>query len=290
MRTKLLLCVAAALAVGIASSMAQTTYSQNVVGYVNIAIPAGGYQPVGNSLVNGSDANQTNMDLNTCFNAGLISDNNNTTPGNNPAFGSNTVAYVWNGSTFNPWYYFNATDANTWNSSPTAGFYDLNGDFANFQIQSGQAVFLQNSVHSPAALTLTLTGNVLQGTNQLNNIVAGYNFLSLAQPISTNPVTQPYGLPLGLRSFAYAGNENGGVPETLYSDAIYVWNGSTYNAWFYFNSSDANSWNGTPTAGFYDPSGDLLGTPGFSAPLVSQGFFVYHAGAAVPWPNIFAVQ
>jgi hypothetical protein len=38
MRTKTLLIAAAALAVGVASSMAQT-YSQNIVGYVNTPIP-----------------------------------------------------------------------------------------------------------------------------------------------------------------------------------------------------------------------------------------------------------
>ena|ERR1035437_9777026 len=40
MRTKTLLIAAAALAVGVASSMAQT-YSQNIVGYVNTPIPTG---------------------------------------------------------------------------------------------------------------------------------------------------------------------------------------------------------------------------------------------------------
>jgi len=40
MRTKTLLVAAAALAAGLAPSMAQAVYSQNVVGYVNIPVPA----------------------------------------------------------------------------------------------------------------------------------------------------------------------------------------------------------------------------------------------------------
>lgn len=286
MRTKILLGAAIALAIGVASSMAQT-YSQNVVGYVNITVPSGNYAPIGNSLVNGSDANQTNGDLNACFSNGFVSDPNTTTPGQNPVYGSNSVCYVWNGFTFNPWYFFNATDANTWNGTPTAGWYDLSGDYANIKITSGNAVFVQNSVHSPAAMTVTLTGNVLQGANTLLTIATGNNFIALAQPISTNPVAQPFGLPTTLTS---TGNPPGGNPNQTSSDTIFVWNGFTYNPWYYFNATDANTWNGTPTAGFYDLSGDLLSSPGFNAPAVSQGFFLWHNGAPIVWSNSFTVQ
>ena len=43
MRTKTLLTVAAALAVSAITSMADTTYSQNVVGYINTTIAAGAH-------------------------------------------------------------------------------------------------------------------------------------------------------------------------------------------------------------------------------------------------------
>jgi hypothetical protein len=49
MRTKVLL-GAALLAASLASSMAQNVYSLNVVGYVNVTIPAGKYQLVANPL------------------------------------------------------------------------------------------------------------------------------------------------------------------------------------------------------------------------------------------------
>src|ERR1035438_3600699 len=61
MRTKTLLIAAAALAVGVASSMAQT-YSLNVVGYVNLPIAANHFWFLGNQLQTGSDVNQTNND------------------------------------------------------------------------------------------------------------------------------------------------------------------------------------------------------------------------------------
>jgi hypothetical protein len=50
MRTKTLLIAAAALAVGVTSSMAQAVYSQNVVGYVNIPVPASTKVLIANQL------------------------------------------------------------------------------------------------------------------------------------------------------------------------------------------------------------------------------------------------
>ena len=65
MRTKTLLIAAAALAVGILASSAQT-YSQNVVGYVNVTLGDNAFWFLGNQLINGSDANKTNNDAATC--------------------------------------------------------------------------------------------------------------------------------------------------------------------------------------------------------------------------------
>src|ERR1035437_742604 len=49
MRTKVLLC-AAAMAASLASSMAQNVYSLNVVGYVNVTLPAQQFYAVANPL------------------------------------------------------------------------------------------------------------------------------------------------------------------------------------------------------------------------------------------------
>jgi hypothetical protein len=59
MRTKTLLVAAAALAAGLASTMAQAVYSQNVVGYVNIPVSAGAKKLIANQL------NTTNNTLNS---------------------------------------------------------------------------------------------------------------------------------------------------------------------------------------------------------------------------------
>src|ERR1035437_5302982 len=54
MRTKTLLIAAAAMAVGVATSMAQT-YSQNIVGYATVQCPAGKYVMVANPMSTGND-------------------------------------------------------------------------------------------------------------------------------------------------------------------------------------------------------------------------------------------
>lgn len=55
MRTKTLLIAAAALAAGLASSQAQTVYSANIVGYVNVTFPAGQFTLISNPLDNGTN-------------------------------------------------------------------------------------------------------------------------------------------------------------------------------------------------------------------------------------------
>ena len=118
MRTKTLLIAAAALAVGVATSMAQTTYSQNVVGYINQVIPASGYSIIGNTLTltNGDVADN---DINQVLGAGLVSQ-----PNDPPSAYNNTVLYYYNGG-YSTYYYFNAADAATWGATSAGpGFFD----------------------------------------------------------------------------------------------------------------------------------------------------------------------
>src|ERR1700730_12330845 len=62
MRTKTLVCAAALMAAGVATSMAQSNvYSLNVVGYINITFPANKYTLTANQLV------QTNSQVQTLF-------------------------------------------------------------------------------------------------------------------------------------------------------------------------------------------------------------------------------
>ena len=92
MRTKTLLMTAAALAAGVIYSQAQgTVYSQNVVGYVNVTIPANGFNLVGNQLDLGPGSNSVDNVLTTGF-LGAASGS-----------GQSTLHY-WTGSGFEVFY------------------------------------------------------------------------------------------------------------------------------------------------------------------------------------------
>jgi len=293
---KTLLIAAAALAAGIISTQAQV-YSQNVVGYINQPIPAGGYQIVGSDLVGGSDANQTNGDINATLGAGLISSPVPATVGNptqNPGLSTNSQILVFNGSGFVTYFYFNQADATSWQGTASpAGWYDAGGVPASVLLTGGKSAFIYN--HSSSPLTVTTVGTVLQGTN-VTTINSGYNLICLQEPVGvtnmfvSNGSSLPYGLPLTLTSSNDV-NAFQDTPTTTTQDSMLYWSGTGYITYFYFNSADATYWeNGggaSPVfpAGFYDAGG----IPG-NIPSVNQGFFIFHIGPAINWTNSFTVQ
>jgi len=272
---KTLLMAAAALAAGVITSQAQV-YSQNVVGYVNQTIPAGGYQIIGSQLINGSDANATNGDVNATLINGLISD-----PNDPPSAGTNSQMIYWNGSGFTTFYYFNQADATTWEGAASpAGWYLPSGAQASVNLQNGHATFIYN--HSLIPMTVTTVGTVFQGTNVVT-INPGYNMINLLPPISTNVVNNgtSYALPLNLTS------DPNDPPALTKQDGIVYWNGSGYTTFYYFNQADATTWEGAASpAGFYLPSGAAM----TAQPSVNQGFFLWHLGSAIQWTNSFLVQ
>ena len=279
---KTLLIAAAALAAGVISSQAQV-YSQNVVGYVNQTIPAGSFQIIGGQLINGSDLNKTNGDINTAL-TGLVSDVNG------PPSGSNSVAYVWDPvhggvATF---YYFNGADATTWEANPPttypAGFYDVGGSPLSLSLKPGIAVYIQNAFSAP--ITVTSVGTVFQGTNVVT-IVPGFQLISFAAPVAGAPdSSNPIGLPSNLTSST--------VGDQTHNDTLFVWDTvhGGVATFYYFNASDATTWEANPPttypAGFYDVGGSPLPTADY--PQVNQGFYLYHNGASIQWTNVFSVQ
>jgi hypothetical protein len=290
---KTLLIAAAALAAGVISTQAQV-YSQNVVGYVNQPVPANSYQIIASDMMNGSDSNATNGDVNTTLVNGFISSPVPVTggnPGQNPALSTNSQLIVWNGSTFATYYFFNASDAVTWNGAGSLqGWYDTVGDYLSYDMGIGLSAFVFN--HSGSPMTVTTVGTVEQGTN-VENINPGYNLICLQEPISTNPITPGYGLPTTMTSsndIASFQNE----PTTQTQDSILTWNGSVYTTYFYFNAADATAWENSYgagpafSAGFYDTVGGAM--PSSAYPQVNQGFFIHHIGAAISWTNSFTVQ
>jgi hypothetical protein len=248
MRTKTLLIAAAALAVGVISSEAQV-YSQNVVGYANITCPGSQFALIGNQLDTGSNT------VNNVLNNGLVSNG-----------GPNgTTISIWNGSSFATWYYYSPADA----SPSPGGFYDGSGTiYCTNTLGMSQAIFLHN--FASTNLTVTLVGNVTQGTNTYT-VTPGLNFYS--EPI-----------PLGGTSLD---NTNVNFPATSSQDTYQVWTGTGYGPQYtYYNTADSG---GFP--GWYDASGTINESTNSAAwPKVGQGFLVKHFGATSNWVNTFSVQ
>jgi hypothetical protein len=127
MRTKTLLIAAAALAVSAGISMAQT-YSQNIVGYANVVVPAGQYIMAANPLTTGNDV-LTNVIVGA--------------PGA-------SVVQIWNGTTWVGYTY----------SAPTKHWKNgtIIGD--NTALAPGTGFFLT----APSNFTNTFVGTVMANT------------------------------------------------------------------------------------------------------------------------------
>ncbi len=158
MRTKTLLLAAAAFAVGIGASVAQTVYSVNAVGYVNVNLKTG-YNLISNPL------NGTNNNLNTII----------------PVAPDNSLAIRWNPATQS----FGGSDTYFDLGNPADnGWYDQAFAKTATTIAPGEGFFI--FIPSPANdYVLTFVGEVPQG-NLTNAIPANYSFKSSIVPQSVD--------------------------------------------------------------------------------------------------------
>lgn len=146
MRTKTLLLTAALSAAAIATSVAQTVYSVNAVGYVNVTVPAGGFALLANPL------NQPT----------------NTIPAVLPDVAPNTVVYVYDVQAG----FSQATKRSTgaWTGPAAAAL-----------LNPGQGFFIKNPSTTDAA-TVTFVGEVPQGTGLTVPIPVGISLLGSIIP------------------------------------------------------------------------------------------------------------
>jgi hypothetical protein len=220
MRTKALLC-AAALAAGAATSMAQNVYSLNVVGYINLNLNTGL-----NLIANQLDADGTMMNN---FVTNVFSTN---LPSGSKVYAFNATSGAYSTLTFT---------SGKWIGTQTA---------ANAALAPGQGVF----VSVPSPVTLTLVGEVIQGTNK-TALVQGLQIVSSIPPISG-----------GLQTTL------GYVPTA--GDKVFTYNSTNqaYATHTYSSSAGTFKWiGGEPT------------------PNVGDAFFL-QAAAATNWTQAFTVQ
>jgi len=155
MRTKTLLC-AAALAAGVATSMAQSNvYSLNVVGYCNVPYKGGGlFQFICNPL-NNTNNNITNLFVNPPDNTSIIR---------------------WDPIILD-------LEPNTYSYSTFLHKWQKNGADGNFVLKPGEGVFLISDGASPD-FTNTFVGEVIQGP-YTNHLIGGstYNAVGSSVPL-----------------------------------------------------------------------------------------------------------
>jgi len=158
MRTKTLLLAAVALATGISASMAQTVYSVNAVGYVNLSLQSG-FNLISNPL------NGTNNNINTIIPIAL----------------GDSVLFRWDA----PNQTFAQADTYFTDPDPSVqGWYNGGGSKSSSVIAPGEGFFIQ----SPGNTTITFVGEVPQG-NVTNSIPANFSFKSSIVPQSVGIVS-----------------------------------------------------------------------------------------------------
>ena len=245
---------AAALAAGVISSQAQgTVYSQNVVGYVNISIPAHASQMIANQLDTGSNT------LDNVFQGTGLSS-------------TKTEVLEWNGAGYNVYTYLNCSAspsspgvAGFWNATQTAEVGATN------YLQPGQGIFVLNGSASTA--TIPTVGQVVQGTN-VYTVAAGANIYSVPQPLAGLPIDQsPVNFPVVSTKTEYL-----------------QWTGSGYNTYTYLNCSASPTSPGQ--AGFWNATQTIDEDTNPAAwPVAGGSFFILNgAGHSLTWTNVFEVQ
>jgi hypothetical protein len=156
MRTKTLLLAAALAAAGLITATAQTVYSVNAVGFVNVSVPAGAFALLANPL------NQPTNDLATVLADAPV----------------DTTVYDFNPTTGFAIYTKRAT---TWTGTGAS----------TARLDPGKGFFVKNN--GTAAFNLTFIGEVPQGTLS-TPIVTGFNLLGSKVPQAGAVETQ-LGLP-----------------------------------------------------------------------------------------------
>lgn len=137
---------------GIASSFAQSVYSVNAVGYINVTIQPG-YNLVANQL------NGTNNAVATVI----------------PSAPDSTRILKWNGA---------IQDFEAWGFVAGVGWLDeATGEPPTGSLNPGEGFFVQNQTAPPAPFTLTFVGEVPQGTNLTVTIGQNYNLVSSIVPL-----------------------------------------------------------------------------------------------------------
>jgi hypothetical protein len=243
MRTKTLLLGAAALAASVATSMAANVYSVNVVGYINVTV-----QPGFNIIANQLDVDGVDT-ISTVLNPTSIASQD----------GAEVLKFS-NGNFSGDFYAATLSDGLGF-----VGWYDgITGNPSTNTIPPGVGFFYNNPASSN--VTLTLTGTVLQGTNNVA-LPSGFALISTIAPQAI-------------------------ILDTTATNNFPAGDGDEYLPWVNGNFGNADFYaatlsDGLGFIGWYD---GITGAQVYPTPAVGQGFFLSNNGAPKVWSRNFEVQ
>ncbi len=206
MRTKILL-TAVLSAACVATSVAQTVYSVNAVGYVNVTVAAGKLALLANPL-----------DLPTNSIAAVL-----------PDAPANTVVYIWK------------PDSSGFYSAVKRASGAWTGD-SGVPIPPGVGFFIKNA--GATDMTVTFVGEVKQGTNLVVNVPAGLAMLGSLVPKSGLLQTE-LGFPAAANDTVYIWTGNGYASSVKRSSG--AWSGAGEPTigvaqGFFYNAKAATEW------------------------------------------------
>lgn len=211
MRTKTVLLTAALGAVSIATAAAQTVYSVNAVGYVNVTVPAGKFALLTNPL---------NLPTNSL--AAVLPD----------APVNSTIVYVFNTATGG---FDQATKRSTgWTGAGAAAMLNPGGGF-----------FVKNG--AAADMTITFVGEVLQGTNLTVNVPAGFSCMGSMVPVE-GKVETDLKFPAANGDQIYTFNVTNGQYNTVVNRRTTSWTGGAGEPTikvaeaFFYKAATAGKW------------------------------------------------
>ncbi|MCX6896603.1 MAG: hypothetical protein NTZ16_14140 [Verrucomicrobia bacterium] len=218
MRTQKILVAAATLAVGIATSMADPVYSQNIVGYINLTLQPG-FNLVANQLNSGAGSNALNAVFPTATDGAYIY-----------TYGNGAFTIDIFDSTVPGW-----VDSTTGNPSATV----VNPGQGFFYFQPGSAT------------TVTLVGSVKTGTNSIT-LNPNFSLVSSATPESYSLTGTNFPVADGLIYYELATGGTG-FNQSIYDATVPGWvdyttgnptspTPSVGQGFFIFNPSSSITW------------------------------------------------
>jgi len=194
-----------------ATAVAQTVYSVNAVGYVNVTVPAGNFALLANPL------NQPTNSLSAVL----------------PSVPVGTDVYIWNGSSFD---------------KATSRATGWTGTGAAEMINPGQGFFVKNN--TTAAFTVTFVGDVPQGTNLTVAVPVGFSVLASIVP-QTGKISTDLGFPTAVNDQVYLFDPVSSSYLSAFTKRATSWTGgdgsgeptiAVGTSFFYNNKNTAGNW------------------------------------------------